>query len=134
MKTQFITRTISYSKIRVISTNLDTMETHSNEYTVPGDYADMAPRDLLKEVRDTLESDTVSIAAVKVIGTVNEKRVMSLDDFIKYSTVAEEKKKGEKRKNPAGKISPGICDASPSEPAGSVRGFPTFRAGTSIAC
>lgn len=96
MKTQFITRTISYSKIRVISTNLDTMETHSNEYTVAGDYADMAPRDLLKEVRDTLESDTVSIAAVKVIGTVNEKRIMSLDDFIKYSTVAEEKKKGEK--------------------------------------
>ena len=96
MKTQFITRTISYSRIRITTTDLDSMETNTREWTVPGDFSDLSPRDLLKETRDTLESDKISVAAAKIVGTTTEKRVMTLDDFIKYSIVAEEKKKGEK--------------------------------------
>jgi len=96
MKTQFITRTISYSRIRITTTDLDSMEMNTREWTVPGDFSDLAPRDLLKEIRDTLESDKISVAAAKVVGTTTEKRIMSLDDFIKYSAVAEDKKKDEK--------------------------------------
>ena len=96
MKTQFITRTISYSRIRITTTDLDTMEMNTREWTVPGDFSDLTPRELLKEIRETMESDKISVAAAKIVGTTTEKRIMSLEDFIKYSSVAEDKKKEEK--------------------------------------
>lgn len=96
MKTLFISRTITYSEIKVISLHLSTMEPGSNVYTIPGDYSKVDANDLLRDVRETLETDEIKIAGVKVINTRTEKRVMSIQKFIENSEIATKETEEEK--------------------------------------
>lgn len=99
MKTNNITRTISYSTLKVYSFSKEN-GMNTNIYSVPGDYSKLKGDELLKDVRETLETEIVKICMVEVIETKKEKRVISLTDFVKYSHVAtkedEENEKEEK--------------------------------------
>lgn len=88
LKIPAITRTITYSVLEILTFNPETMECNRRAWTIPGDLTKLDSKELLAQVRETLETDEIKVGAAKVTSTRKEKRVISMTDFIKYSHVA----------------------------------------------
>ena len=82
-----ISRTISYSVISLTVFNMNEGMAHT-EISVPGDYSKIDEKELLAEMREFLETDVIKILQAFFKDKRKEKRVMDLNDFIKYSHVA----------------------------------------------
>ena len=92
---KFISRTLTYSEIEVTTFNRDLRALFTIREKLSGDFSKMKPEDFLDEVREKLEGENspVTVCDAKVVQTIKEKRIMTVEDFIKYSHVPSDEEK-----------------------------------------
>lgn len=78
---KYITRTIIYSECTFIEADLEKMEMKEVTHTLIGSYSN---EELLEDARETYGPTIVGIKEVK---TIEEKRRISVEDFMEYSEV-----------------------------------------------
>lgn len=84
---KFISRTLTYSEIEVTTFNKEQRALYTIREKISGDYSKVKPEAFLTEVREKLESETITVCDAKVVSTTKEKRIMTVEDFIRYSHV-----------------------------------------------
>lgn len=76
---EYITRTIIYTEGTAVKANLDTMQMETINFRIIGTFS---PSDLLPKIKEKYGETVVGF---KDANEVQEKRRISIDDFIKYS-------------------------------------------------
>ena len=104
MKTRVITRTFTVTTLSVMAYDFEKRDMTFRQYDTTAPVHKMTDSELLSEIRESMETDTFKVISVERKLSRKEKRVISEDDFLKYSHVEtpeekaannEEEKEGE---------------------------------------
>lgn len=85
---KYITRTVLYTEGTAIKANLKTRTMEEVSFRVIGS---IDPKNLLDEVREVYGLEIIGIDSYEII---EEKRRISVDDFLKYSEIVTKEEEG----------------------------------------
>lgn len=100
MKTRVITRTFTVTTLSVMAYDFDKKDMTFKQYDTTAPVDKLTDEELLSEIRESCETATFKVISVNRKLSRKEKRVISEDDFLKYSHVEtpEEKEANKEEK------------------------------------
>lgn len=87
MKTRVITRTFTVTTLSIMAYDFDKKDMTFRQYDTTAPVEKLTDEELLSEIRESCETATFKVVSVTRKLSRKEKRIISEDDFLKYSHV-----------------------------------------------